>query len=138
MSVTGHSLGERPSTRHVRLKKVLVVDRDPFWGQAIQAALEQSGYYLNRVSEPWEGRRRAFERAYDLVVPCDSLGEGAIHAIMDELTRRRESPPVLVVGSAGRKVEGVPVFSILQRPCTIEEVVDAVRALAGAPWDEGA
>jgi DNA-binding response OmpR family regulator len=138
MSVSGHSLGERPSTRHVRLKKVLVVERDPFWGQAIQTALEQCGYYLNRVSEPWEGRRRAFERAYDLVILGDSLGDGAIHAILEEMMRRPEMPPVLVVGAMKRKPEAdaAPVLSMLRRPCTIEDVVDAARALAGSPWDQ--
>lgn len=141
MSVAGRSFGGSPSTRHVRLKKVLVVDRDPFWGQAIRSALEQSGFYLNLVAQPAEGRRRAFERAFDLVVLSDSLGEGVIQAIVDEIGQRRSPPPVLIVARAGRlrrgpETEGVPVFSILRRPCTIEDVVDAARALAGPPWEE--
>ena len=141
MSVAGRSLGGSPSTRHVRLKKVLVVDPDPFWGQAMRAALEQCGFYLNLVAQPAEGRRRAFERTYHLVVLSDSLGEGAIQAIVDEMAQRRSAPPVLIVARQGclRKgpeSDGVPVFSILRRPCTIEDVVDAARALAGSPWEE--
>ncbi len=141
MSVAGRSFGSGPSTRHVRLKKVLVVDRDPFWGHAVRTALEQSGFYLNLVAEPSEGRRRAFERTYDLVILSDSLGEGAIQAVVDEMAQRPSSPPVLIVAREGRlrrgpEGDGVPVFSILRRPCTIEEVVDAARALAGSPWEE--
>jgi DNA-binding response OmpR family regulator len=141
MSVAGRSIGHGPSTRHVRLKRVLVVDKDPFWGQALRSALEQSGYYLNLVVEPAEGRRRAFERTYDLVVLSDSLGEGVIQAIVDEIGQRRSAPPVLIVARVDclrRRPEtaGVPIFSILRRPCAIENVVDAARALAGSPWEE--
>lgn len=141
MSVAGRSIGGSPSTRHVRLKKVLVVDRDPFWGQVLRSALEQSGFYLNLVAQPSEGRRRAFERVYDLVVLSDSLGEGVIQAIVDEMGQRPSTPPVLIVAregclKKGPETDGVPVFSILRRPCTIEDVVDAARALAGSPWRE--
>jgi DNA-binding response OmpR family regulator len=141
MATAGHSLEERPSTRHVRVKKILVVDRDEYWGPAMRLALEECGYYLNLVREPAEGRRRAFERVYDLVIVSASMGEAAVRAILAELGRRGVPPPVVVVAGAGELrnravLETVPCVSLVRRPCPVEDVVDAARALVGDPWED--
>ena len=131
----------RPPTRFARLRKILVVDKDEFWGPSIRLALEETGYYLNLVAEPREGCRRVLERAYDLVIVSASVGQGALQAILELLARRVTPPSVIVLAGADelrmqKDHPGVPVLSILRRPCAVEDVVDAVRALVGAPWTD--
>src|SRR5258706_13167889 len=82
----------RPPTRCVRLRKVLIVDKDPFWGPAIRLALEESGYYLNLVTDAQEGCRRALERAYDLGIVSASLGQGALQGMLEQMSRRVTPP----------------------------------------------
>jgi DNA-binding NarL/FixJ family response regulator len=81
------------------------------------------------------------ERAYDLVIVSASVGRGALQAILELLARRVTPPGVIVLAGADelrirKDHSGVPVLSILRRPCAVEEVVDAVRALVGAPWTD--
>lgn len=131
---------QRAPTRFARLRKILVLDKDEFWGPSIRLALEESGYYLNLVAEPREGCRRVLERAYDLVIISASVGQGALQAILELLARRVTPPGVIVLAGADelRMTDhpGVPGLSILRRPCAVEDVVDAVRALVGAPWTD--
>jgi DNA-binding response OmpR family regulator len=131
----------RPPTRFARLRKILVVDRDEFWGPSIRLALEEAGYYLNLVAEPREGCRRVLERAYDLVIVSASVGQGALQAILELVARRVTPPSVIVLAGADelrmqKDYPGVPVLSLLRRPCAVEDVVDAVRALVGVPWTD--
>lgn len=129
------------SSRYGRLRKILVLDRDPFWGPVIRVALEETGYYLNLVADPREGCRRVLERAYDLVIVSASMGQGALQAVL-ELVARRVTPPAVIVldGEEDLRVQkdypGVPCLAILRRPCAVEEVVDAARTLVGAPWTD--
>ena len=141
MSVTIQPGAGQPSTRRVRLKKVLVVDPDPAQGQAVARILDEAGYYLNQVTQAAEGRRRAFERAYDLVVLSASLGEGVVRIIVDELGARPSPPPVLVLaGADGLKsrgeMDGVTCLMVLRSPFAPEEAAEAARTLVGPPWDE--
>jgi DNA-binding response OmpR family regulator len=131
----------RPPTRCVRLLKVLIIDRDAFWGPAVHLALEEAGYYLNLVTDAREGCRRALERAYDLVIVSASVGTGAVLGIVESLSRRIAPPCMLILaGSEELRMEkdplSVPSLSILRLPCAVEEIVDAARALVGVPWSD--
>ena len=141
MTTSSHGLHDRPSTRHVRLKRVLLVDADPVQGAEVRRALEESGYYLNHVSSAVEARRREAERVYDLVVVSAALGEGVLGVLIDELGRRPTPPPVLVLaGPGGLKrradLDGVTCLMVLRAPFTAADAAGAARALAGPPWDE--
>ena len=129
---------QRPPTRFARLRKILVVDRDEFWGPSIRLALEEAGYYLNLVAEPREGCRRVLERAYDLVIVSASVGSGALQAILELVARRVTPPGVIVLAGADELKDhrGVPVLTVLRRPCAVEDVVDTVRQMVGAPWTD--
>jgi DNA-binding response OmpR family regulator len=129
------------SSRYGRIRKILVLDRDPFWGPAIKAPLEDMGYYLNLVADPREGCRRVLERAYDLVIVSASVGPGALQAILELAARRVTPPSVIVLAGAdefqGQKDHpGVPCLLVLRRPCAVEDVVNEARALVGAPWTD--
>lgn len=129
----------RSPTKVLRLRKVLVVDRDPFWGPAIRLALEETGYYLNLVTDPQEGCRRGRERAYDLVIASASVGPGALQGLLETLSRRNSPPSVIVLAGADefrKDLAGPPGLMVLRRPCAIEDVVDAARALVGVPWTD--
>jgi DNA-binding response OmpR family regulator len=120
---------------------VLVIDRDAFWGPAVRVAMEEAGYYMNLVTDPREGCRRALERAYDLVIVSASVGRGAVLGIVESLSRRISPPCMLILaGSEELRMEkdspGVAALSILRLPCAIEEIVDAARALVGVPWTD--
>jgi DNA-binding response OmpR family regulator len=141
MAASNQDSDPRSPTRVVRMRKVLVVDRDAFWGPAIRLALEESGYYLNLVTDAQEGCRRALERAYDLVIVSASVGQGALQGILETISRRVSPPSVIVLAGADelrmqKDFQGVPCLSILRRPCAIEDVVDAAQALVGAPWTD--
>lgn len=141
MAVSEQGLHDRPSTRRVRLKKILLVDDDPVRGPEIRRALEEAGYYLNHVESPAEARRREAERLYDLVVVSASLGEGVVGVLVDELGRRESPPPVLVLaGPEGLRrraeLDGVTCLMVLRAPFSPAETADAARALAGPPWEE--
>lgn len=131
----------QPSTRRVRLKKVLVVDPDPAQGPDVARALEEAGYYINHITQAAEGRRRSYERAYDLVVLSASLGEPVLRIIVDELGSRPSPPPVLVLAGADGMssragIDGVTCVMVLRAPFAPEEAAEAARTLAGPPWDE--
>ena len=127
----------RSPTRVLRLRKVLVIDRDAFWGPAIRTALEDCGYYLNLVSDAQEGCRRSKERVYDLVVLSASLGQAALRAILEALSRRASPPAAIILAGADELgVPELPALAILRRPCAVEDVVDAARALIGVPWTD--
>ena len=127
----------RSPTRVLRLRKVLVIDRDPFWGPAIRTALEDCGYYLNLVTDAQEGGRRSKERVYDLVVVSTCLGQPALRAILEALSRRVKPPAALLLAGDGELgVPELPALTILRRPCAVEDVVDAARALVGVPWTD--
>jgi len=131
----------RSPTRVVRLRKVLVIDGDAFWGPAIRMALEESGYYLNLVTDVQEGCRRSRERVYDLVVVSVSLGQAALAAILETLARRVSPPAAIVLAGADElrlraDPANLPALAILRRPCAVEDVVDAARALVGVPWTD--
>lgn len=141
MAAENSNSGSRVPTRSVRLLKVLVIDRDPFWGPAIRLALEESGYYLNLVADPREGGRRVLERAYDLVIVSASVGKGALQAILDMISRRSSPPSAIVLAGDDefrrrKDLQVVPCLTILRRPCAVENVVDAARTLLGAPWTD--
>ncbi len=141
MSTSSQGIHDHPSTRRVRLKKVLLVDADPERGPDLRRELEASGYYLNHVTSPTEARRREAARLYDLVVVAAELGEGVLGVLIDELGRRESPPPVLVLsGPEGLKrradLDGVTCLMVLRAPFTPADVADAARALAGPPWDE--
>ena len=75
---SSHGIHDQPSTRRVRLKRILLVDADPVQGPDMRRELEASGYYLNHVTSPVEARRREAERVYDLMVFSAALGESEI------------------------------------------------------------
>ncbi len=141
MPASPHGIHDRPSTRRVRLKKILLVDADPEQGPEIRRCLEEAGYYLNHVTAPAEARRRESERVYDLVVISAAFGESILGVLVEELGRRKSPPPVLVLaGPEGLKrraeLDGVTCLMVLRAPFTPAETADAARALAGPPWDE--
>jgi DNA-binding response OmpR family regulator len=142
MPLTPHPAGAgQPSTRRVRLKKVLVVDPGTGDGEAVARVLEEAGYYLNRTAQAAEGRRRAFERVYDLVVLSAALGEPVLKVLVDDLGSRPSPPPVLVLaGPEGLKsraaLDGMTCVMVLRAPFAPQEAAEAARTLAGAPWDE--
>jgi DNA-binding response OmpR family regulator len=139
--VAAHDSDPRSPTRLIRMRKVLVIDRDRFWGPAIRSALEEMGYYLNLVADPNEGCRRSMERAYDLVIVSASVGQPALQAILGTLSRRVSPPAAIVLaGEDGAILKGeqpgMPSLSVLRRPFAIEDVVDAARTLVGVPWSD--
>ncbi|MFN3485533.1 MAG: hypothetical protein ACK44W_08635 [Planctomycetota bacterium] len=141
MAAMEPTLDRRPPTRRVRLRRILIVEPDEAWGSAMRLALEERGYYLNLVRDPAEGCRRTRERRYDLVIASAGWGQIALREILEEAARTPSPPPALILAEDGqlhdREALGVvPCLSILRRPCAVQDVVEAARALAGDPWEE--
>ena len=135
MSVSPSAPEGRTPTRLVRMRKILVIDRDPAWGPAIRLALEESGYYLNLVTDPSEGFRREMERAYDLVVVSSSVGAAGVRSVVDGRLRRSNPPAALVLADAAAAPAEKRLI-VLRRGCDLKEIVDAAQTLIGVPWTD--
>lgn len=136
------TIDPRPPTRHYRIKKVLVVDRDAVWASQMRDALQECGYYLNQITDVREARRRVFERVYDLVVLSTSLGRSHLEEIFREMGKHADPPQVLLLAAPGdactyEDPSLVPSVTLLRYPVDLDDVIYVSKALLGSPWEDG-
>jgi PleD family two-component response regulator len=134
MAASEYALAPRPPSRNVRIKRVLIIDRDDSWYRASQEMLVLRGYRVSRAVGVEDARRQVLERPPDLVLLSASVGEILLNALAEDFRGRPLPPLMLVVAGRegpGSKVEGV---SVLRLPHTSEELGGAVAALIGSPW----
>lgn len=139
MSLSEGSFEQRPSTRHARFKRILVVDQDEEWGEPLRDALDAVGYRLSLAAGAHEAIRQIQDRPPDLLVVSALVGDRALDTLLSELQSQATPPPVLLVaGLRGeRRWEGwrtLPVVSLVRPPFTLDDVVEAARSLVGEPW----
>jgi DNA-binding response OmpR family regulator len=141
MDTHGHSLGERPSTRHVRYKKVLLVDHHEGWGEPILDVLTDRGYKVVVASGAGAAANAMDRGPVDLVVVCAMVGEEMMTKLLEYLQGEACPPPVLLVAAlhGDHRWEAwrqLPCTAVLRPPYTMADVVEAVKALVGSPWQD--
>ena len=136
------TIDPRPPTRHYRIKKVLVADRDAVWADQMRDALQGCGYYMNQITRADEVGRRVYERVYDLVVLSTSLGRKNLDKIFREMGKHADPPQVMLLAAPGdactyEDPSRVPSVTILRYPVDLEDVIYVSKALLGSPWEDG-
>ncbi len=118
---------------------VLVVDDEPLIAMALEAALEDAGYAVSTAANGRQGLERLAE------APRPDL------VLLDMMMPVMNGPAMLAAMAADPELTGIPVVvlsslpeeairaraggvaAILRKPCTAEQVLDAIaRALGGA------
>lgn len=140
MGVYEHAFERNPSTRHARLKRLLVVDQDEEWAEPLRDALAEAGYRLSLAAGAHEAIRQLLDHTPDLVVVSTLVGDRALDTLLSEFQSCATPPPVLLVaGLRGeRRWEAwrtLPCVSIIRQPFRMGDVVEAARALVGDPWE---
>ena len=119
---------------------VLVVDDEPLIAMALEAALEDAGYRVATAANGRQGLERLAEAPRPDLVLLDMMmpvmnGPAMLAAMAADPALR--GIPVVVLSSlppeAIRARVGEGVAAILLKPCTAEQVLEAIaRALGGA------
>jgi DNA-binding response OmpR family regulator len=141
MNNPGVSGGERPATRHVRFKEILLVEEDETWALALKDALSEGGFRVNLALSPSEAVRSLRRKSPDLVAVSALLGDEASELLLHELECLKLPPPVLLVGPrAGEKRwenwKALPVLSSVGQPFDLADVRQAARAILGSAWED--
>jgi two-component system, cell cycle sensor histidine kinase and response regulator CckA len=119
-------------------QNLLVVDDEAVARRFMERALSEAGYRVMTANDGEQAlellrmtRRRVALVITDLVMP----GMGG-HAFALEVARLPSPPPVLYI-SAYEKPQGEMARRFLQKPFTVDELVNAVRALTSPPQQVG-
>jgi two-component system cell cycle sensor histidine kinase/response regulator CckA len=130
----------RTSSRGVVMtqKNILVVDDEAIARRFIERSLAQEGYRVMLANDGEQAlellrmtRRKVALVITDLVMP----GMGG-HAFALEVARLPSAPPVLYI-SAYERPQGEMAKRFLQKPFTVDDLVNAVRALIAPPQEVG-
>ena len=123
---------------------VLVVDDEPLIAMALEAALEDAGYRVATAANGRQGLERLAE------APRPDL------VLLDMMMPVMNGPAMLAAMAADPGLDGVPVIvlsslpeeavraraervaAILLKPCTADEVLDAIARALGGKLDAGA
>ena len=116
---------------------VLVVDDEPLIAMALEAALEDAGYRVATAANGRQGLERLAEAPRPDLVLLDMMmpvmnGPAMLAAMASDPDLR--GIPVIVLSSlpaetVRARVEGVA--AILLKPCTAEQVLDAIARVLG-------
>jgi two-component system cell cycle sensor histidine kinase/response regulator CckA len=119
-------------------QNILVVDDEEIARRFMERALAQQGYRVMLANDGEQAlellrmtRRKVALVVTDLVMP----GMGG-HAFALEVGRLPSPPPVLYI-SAYERPQGEMAKRFLQKPFTVDELVQAVRALVSPPQEVG-
>jgi two-component system cell cycle sensor histidine kinase/response regulator CckA len=119
-------------------QNILVVDDEAIARRFMERALAQQGYRVMLANDGEQAlellrmtRRKVALIVTDLVMP----GMGG-HAFALEVARLPSPPPLLYI-SAYEKPQGEMAKRFLQKPFSVEELVNAVRALIAPPQEVG-
>jgi two-component system cell cycle sensor histidine kinase/response regulator CckA len=119
-------------------QNILVVDDEAVARRFMERALAEQGYRVMLANDGEQAlellrmtRRKVALVITDLVMP----GMGG-HAFALEVARLPSPAPMLYI-SAYERPQGEMAKRFLQKPFTVEELVDAVRALVSPPQGVG-
>jgi DNA-binding NtrC family response regulator len=105
-------------------------------GERWKQGLESSGHQVVAVSETGDGVDQIREGGIDIVI-VDSLAWGtALETMVAAMERLPDSPPLVLVSSSPDAPEvsaRIGAAAFLPKPCSAEELHEAVHRFAGIP-----
>jgi DNA-binding response OmpR family regulator len=133
------SFGGRSRTRAVRFKRVFILDPDEPWGRVVQRELASNGYRVHLLTNPDDAMDRFRERQTDLVILSTGVGNWQLQSVCRGLEGMNPPPRVILVlgpqdPDQGEATRYLSPAATLRRPCSAQEIADAVRKHVGKPW----
>jgi two-component system cell cycle sensor histidine kinase/response regulator CckA len=125
-----------PVTGTVMSQNILVVDDEAIARRYMERALAQQGYRVMLANDGEQALEllRMTRRKVDLVITDLVMPGMGGHAFALEVGRLPSPPPVLYI-SAYEKPQGDMAKRFLQKPFSVDELVNAVRALISPPQE---
>ena len=125
-----------PVTGTVMSQNILVVDDEAIARRYMERALAQQGYRVMLANDGEQALEllRMTRRKVDLVITELVMPGMGGHAFALEVGRLPSPPPVLYI-SAYEKPQGDMAKRFLQKPFSVDELVNAVRALISPPQE---
>ncbi len=122
---------------------VLVVDDEPLIAMALEAALEDAGYRVATAANGRQGLERLVEEPRPDLVLLDMMmpvmnGPAMLAAMAADPALR--AIPVIIVSSLPEeavRARAQGVAAILLKPCTAEQVLDAIARVLGKAREAG-
>lgn len=122
-------------------KQVLVIDDEPTIRELIADALREAGYEIRSAGNGAEGLEILHHWVpdaivLDLMMPrLDGIGFGELLHLNPKLAH---VPIVLVTAAYGVHEAGerVGAQAVITKPFELDELVETVRRIAGAPWPD--
>ena len=122
---------------------VLVVDDEPLIAMALEAALEDAGYGVSTAANGRQGLERLAEAPRPEIVLLDMMmpvmnGPAMLAAMAADPGLRRI--PVIVLSSLPEeaiRARADGFAAILRKPCTAEQVLDAIARVLGEAHEAG-
>lgn len=118
------------------MSTVLLLQSDPALGETWRIGLESSGHTVVVVTRTLEGVDQVRGGGIDIVI-IDSLEWGAeLEEMVAAMERLPDSPPLVLVSSSPNAPEisaRIGAAAFLAKPCSAEELHEAVHRFSGIP-----
>jgi len=114
---------------------ILLVQADLVLNETWAEALARTGYDVLRVQTIDDGVARAREGGIDVVVIDTDGNDGPVRALVGELDRLPDAPPLVLVSESPQAPElsaQVGAAGFLPKPCSSEDLVEVVARVASA------
>ena len=112
-------------------KKIMVIDDDPDYREAVTTILKSAMYDVVVASNPKEGKERVLEEKPDLICLDLHMPNQTGTGFYRKLSRDKEladTPVIVVSGLAGRELAVREPAAVFDKPIDPEEFLEAVEA----------
>lgn len=128
-------------TREVRFKEILIVDRDEAWALVLRDAVAGGGFCVSLAASVEEAIRKVRGKPPDLVLMSCLLNVQDSEALISEIERLGQPPPVVLVGlrhgdTQWNGVQSRRFVSVVKQPFKSRDILDVVLALLGTTWED--
>ena len=118
------------------MKKVLILDRDPSFREAVESLLTKEGYSVLTASTAEEGIAMAREEPFDVVLLDGGLGGAPSIPVLRQIHRIRPELPVIMISGfyiLDSVVEAMKegAFDYLSKPPDSQRLLLVIRKAVG-------
>jgi len=118
-------------------QRILVADDDPFIRTIISSTLVQNGYQVDIAKDGAEAWKALNEASYSLLITDYKMPRVDGLELITKLRSQDKSLPVILVSGtmpveALNRRPGLRIDALLEKPFTAEELLEAVKRVAGA------
>jgi DNA-binding response OmpR family regulator len=111
---------------------ILIVDDEPSILEALAMALSDEGHIVRTARNGAEALDQLQAEPVDLIVSDVMMPKIDGHMLVDELRRRGDETPIMLMSAAAHAVRTTPGIPLLRKPFDLDELLSLVeRVLAG-------